>query len=64
MRTPFGHLLLFVPIAFFVMIVYVAPRADDAHGVLRIAARKTVKLVGWTVGIVLTMWLLQAVFLP
>jgi len=63
-RTPLGHLLLFVPIAFLVMIVYVAPRADDARGVLRVAARKTVKLVGWTVGIVLAMWLLQAVFLP
>jgi hypothetical protein len=64
MRTPLAHLLLFVPIALLVMTVYVASQAEDASGVLRLAARKTVKLVAWTVVIVLAMWLLQAVFLP
>ncbi len=64
MRTPFGHILLFLPIAFLVMLVYVAPHATDASGVIRLAVRKTGKLVAWTFGIVLAMWLLEAVFLP
>lgn len=64
MRTPFGHILLFLPIAFLVMIVYVAPRAEDARGVLVLARRKSGKLLGWTVVIVLGMWLLESVFLP
>ncbi len=64
MRTSLGHLLLFLPIALLVMIVYVAPHAEDARGVLRLAVRKATKLVAWTVAIVLAMWMLQAVFLP
>lgn len=63
MRSSLGHVLLFLPIAWLVMLVYVAPRAEDARGVLQIAGKKTVKLLLWTVGIVLAMWLLQAVFL-
>ena len=64
MRTLLGHLLLFVPIAFLVMVVYVAPRADDAAGVLRIAVRKTGKVVFWTAVLVFGMQALQFVFMP
>lgn len=64
MRSLLGHVLLFIPIAFLVMVVYVAPRADDAGGILRLAFRKTGKVLFWTAVIIVAMQLLQLVFLP
>ena len=57
-------LLLFVPITFLIMIVYVAPGETDAGGVLRKAVAKTVKVILWVIVIVLVMQALQLVFLP
>lgn len=64
MRSLLGHVLLYVPIAFLVMVVYVAPRASDARGVLHLAIRKTGKVLFWTAVIVVGMQVLSAVFLP
>lgn len=64
MRSLIGHAVLFVPIAYLVMIVYVAPHADDASTVARLAVKKTGKVVFWTVVIILAMQALQFVFLP
>jgi hypothetical protein len=64
MRTLVGHVLLFVPIVFLVMIVYVAPHAEDARGVLRLAIPKTGKVVFWTGVIVAIMQVLALLFLP
>jgi F0F1-type ATP synthase assembly protein I len=64
MRTIFGHVLLFVPIAFLVMVVYVAPRATDARTVIQLAIPKTGKVLIWTLVIVVVMQLLTALFLP
>lgn len=64
MRTIFGHVLLFVPIAFLVMVVYVAPRAADARTVIQLAIPKTGKVLLWTLVIVVVMQVLTALFLP
>ena len=62
--TMLWHALLFVPIAYLVMIVHVAPQADDAPAVLRLAAHKTVKVVFWTAVIIVAMQLIALLFLP
>lgn len=64
MRSLLGHVVLFVPIAFLVMIVYVAPRAEDARGVIRLAIPKTGKVLFWTLVIIVVMQVLTALFLP
>ncbi len=58
------RIAVFLPAVYLVMIVYSAPLAPTAKGVAEIAARKTVKVVGWTVLIVASMWILAALFLP
>jgi hypothetical protein len=45
--------LVFVPVVFLVMVVYVAPKHDAALPVLRMAVRKTGKVLAWTLGIAL-----------
>lgn len=64
MRTLLGHALLFVPTAFLVMMVYVAPHTEDAAGVVRLAAKKTVKVVFWTFVLLVAMQVLQFALLP
>lgn len=64
MRSILGHVLLFVPIAFLVMVVYVAPRAADARTVIQLAIPKTGKVLMWTLVIVVVMQVLTALFLP
>jgi hypothetical protein len=56
--------LLLVPIAYLVMVVYVAPRTADGREVLRLAIPKTGKVMFWTVVIVVAMQVLQLLFLP
>ena len=56
--------LLFVPIAYLVMVVYVAPHATAGGQLLRMAVPKTGKVLFWTAVIVAAMQLIQFVFLP
>ncbi len=56
--------LLLVPIAYLVMIVYVAPRASEGGQLLRMAVPKTGKVMFWTAVIVVVMQVLQFLFLP
>ena len=58
------RMVLFLPAVFLVMVVYSAPLAPDAGGVVRIAVRKSVKVVIWTVVMVVVMQLLHVMFLP
>jgi len=58
------RLLLFVPIVYLVMVVYGGQHETDAAGVLRAAARKTVKVVFWVVVAVLVMELIEYLALP
>lgn len=58
------RLLVFVPAVFLIMVVFVAPRATTARGVVEIAGRKTVKVLVWTVAMVVFMQVLQLLFFP
>lgn len=55
---------IYVPIVFLIMVVYTGQGQADAAGVVRIAARKTVKVVWWTIVLVLAMAVLEYLFLP
>ena len=55
MRTSLGHLLLFLPIALLVMIVYVGQHETTARAILPKAVRKTVKFTLYTVAGVVVM---------
>ncbi|MCA8943690.1 MAG: hypothetical protein KDB80_14090 [Planctomycetes bacterium] len=58
------RIAVFVPCVFLIMVVYCAPRATTAKGVASIAARKTVKVCGWTVVLVAAMLAIEAIWLP
>jgi len=58
------RLLWFPPIVFLIMVVYVAPKASDARGLVRLALPKTGKVLGWTAVIVVAMLVLEELFLP
>ena len=58
------RMLIFVPVMYLIMIVYAGQKETDARGVLRIAGRKTIKALVWTVILVCCMELLESVFLP
>ena len=60
----FLRVLVFVPVVFLVMVVYVAPQATDARGVVRLAIKKAAKVLAWTLALVVGMLLIEQVLLP
>lgn len=58
------RLLIFVPVIYMIMIVYAGQQETDAKGVLRVAGRKTVKALAWTVLLVAGMEAIEYLFLP
>lgn len=60
----FLRILIFVPAVFCVMTVYSAPHATTASGVAAIAFRKTLKVLCWSIVLVLVMFALESLFLP
>ncbi len=58
------NVLLFLPAAFLAMVTYSASAAPDAAGVVRVATKKTLKVVFWTVVILVVMQVIQWLFLP
>ena len=58
------RILVYVPIAWLIMVAYVAPQSTDAGEVVRIASRKTVKVLFWTAVLIVAMFALEFVVLP
>lgn len=56
--------LLFVPILYLVMIVYVSPQCRDVAGTLRLARSKMLRVLFWTAVIVLVMEAIEFVAMP
>jgi hypothetical protein len=56
--------LLFVPIVFLTMIVYVSPGQPDAATTVRAALRASYKVFAWAIGIVLVMEAIEFLMLP
>lgn len=58
------RIAVFVPCVFLIMVVYCAPRAATAKGVIAVAIRKSLKVLGWTVALVVAMLVIEGLFLP
>jgi len=58
------RILLFVPVIYLIMVVYAGQKESDAPGVLIAAGGKTIKVLIWTVVLVLCMEFIEFVFLP
>ena len=57
------RLLIFIPVIYLVMVVYVGQRQDNAADTLRLAVRPAAKGVLYTVILVLVMQVLQWLFI-
>ncbi|MHC5062490.1 MAG: hypothetical protein ACYTG5_00790 [Planctomycetota bacterium] len=58
------RILIFVPVIYLIMVVYAGQKETEGMAVLRTAARKTVKVLAWTVVLVAGMELIEFIFLP
>ncbi len=51
----FVRLLIYIPVMFLILVVFIGQKHDNAVDTLRESAVKTVKWVGLTIGLVLVM---------
>ncbi len=49
------RLLIYIPVMFLILVVFIGQKHDNAADTLRESALKTVKWVGWTIVLVLVM---------
>ena len=58
------RILVFLPVVFLVMVVYVAPHHAEPQPMLHDAARRSGKALMWTTVLILAMQAIQLLFLP
>ncbi len=51
----FVRLLIYIPVMFLILVVFLGQKHDNAADTLRESVRKTLKWVGWTIVLVLVM---------
>ena len=51
----FVRLLIYIPVMFLILVVFIGQKHDNAADTLRESVAKTVKWVGWTIVLVLLM---------
>ena len=49
------RLLIYIPVMFLILVVFLGQKHDNAADTLRESVRKTLKWVGWTIALVLVM---------
>ncbi len=49
------RLLIYIPVMFLILVVFLGQKHDNAADTLRESVRKTLKWVGWTIVLVLVM---------
>ncbi len=58
------RILIFIPVIYLIMVVYAGQKETAGLAVLRVAGRKTVKVLLWTLVLITGMELIEFIFLP